>query len=125
MTVFGKYVTVCVWREEFNKVEFFHLFTWNIIVIFNYYITINLLCQHKYHNGMTDYEKFLKKLGNKIRYYRRDKDFSQAQVAEMLGKEETYLSEIERGKRNITLKTLYSIITVLKINPSKLFDFSD
>lgn len=74
---------------------------------------------------MTDYEKFLKKLGNKIRYYRRDKDLSQAQVAEMLGKEETYMSDIERGKRNITMKTLYSIIAVLKINPSKLFDFSD
>lgn len=52
---------------------------------------------------MTDYEKFLKKLGNKIRYYRRDKDFSQAQVAEMLGKEETYLSEIERGKKHFIL----------------------
>ena len=35
-----------------------------------------------------------------------------------------YLSDIERGKKNITIKTLYKISAILNINPVELFVYT-
>lgn len=71
------------------------------------------------------YEEFIKRLGLKIKYYRSLKSITQIRLAEKLGMDEYYISNIENGKVNLTMKTLYKIIDILQIDSSKLFDFSD
>lgn len=71
------------------------------------------------------YEEFLKRVGLKIKYYRMLKNITQNILAESLSVEESYMSDIENGKRNITMKTLYNIASALNIDCVKLFDFND
>ncbi len=70
-------------------------------------------------------EDFLKKFGLKFKMYRIKKGLTQAELEEMVNISEHRLSEIERGKCNITLKTVNKIATALEINAVKLFNFQD
>ena len=70
-------------------------------------------------------EEFLKKFGFKFKMYRIKKGLTQAELEEMVEISEHRLSEIERGKCNITLKTVNKISTALGINAVKLFNFQD
>ena len=70
-------------------------------------------------------EEFLKKFGFKFKMYRIKKGLTQAELEEMVNISEHRLSEIERGKCNITLKTVNKISTALGINAVKLFNFQD
>ncbi len=71
------------------------------------------------------FEEYLKRTGLRIKYYRMLRNLTQAAIAENLGVEESYVSQIENGKRNITMKTLYNIASALNVEPVKLFDFED
>lgn len=71
------------------------------------------------------FDEFLTELGCKIKYFRNRKKITQAQLSEIVGVEEYYISDIETGKRNITLKTLYNIASALDVKPVKLFSFDD
>ena len=44
-------------------------------------------------------------------------------MSEKIDMDVRYLSDIERGNKNITLKTLYKIADVLNIRPMDLFVF--
>ena len=44
-------------------------------------------------------------------------------LAEKLGVDSHYISDIECGTRNITFKTLYKIMTAIEVEPNKLFTF--
>lgn len=70
-------------------------------------------------------EDFLKKFGLKMKMYRLKKGITQAELEEMVEISEHRLSEIERGKCNITLKTVNKISSALEINAVKLFNFHD
>lgn len=50
---------------------------------------------------------------------------SQEKLAEMADMEIPYLSNIETGKANITLKTLYKIATALDVDLYKFFMIDD
>lgn len=56
-----------------------------------------------------------------IRKLRKQQGLTQEKLAEMSGIDQDYISEIERGKKNPSIKTLDSIITALKIKPHVLF----
>lgn len=71
------------------------------------------------------FEEFLKKLGLRIKFLRMSKGINQANLAAMMSTFENNLSNIETGKKNITIKTIYKIAQALDIEPSKLFDFKD
>lgn len=71
------------------------------------------------------FEEYLKRTGLRIKYYRMLRNLTQSVIAENLGVEESYVSQIENGKRNITMKTLYNIASALNVEPVKLFDFED
>lgn len=70
------------------------------------------------------YEELCLNIGLKIKFFRQQKHITQAVLAEMLDMDVRYLSDIERGKKNITLKTLYKISVVLNINPVDFFVYT-
>ena len=70
------------------------------------------------------YEELCLNLGLKIKFFRQQKHITQAIFAEKLDMDVRYLSDIERGKKNITIKTLYKISSVLDINPVELFVYT-
>jgi len=69
------------------------------------------------------YESFNNKFGTRLKYYRLLNGMTQEDLSEKLNVAAHYVSDIERGKRNITLKTLYKIAETLNVEPYKLFYF--
>ena len=70
-----------------------------------------------------DYEEFLKNFGIRVKYLRLMKNMTQERLAEQLKVDTHYLSDIERGRRNISFKTMYKIFSALNIEPKVLFNF--
>ncbi len=64
-----------------------------------------------------------KQLADKIRWYRRDRDFTQEELAEKLGVNLTYISSVERYKRGVSLPILYKLSRIFNIKVKDLFDF--
>lgn len=52
---------------------------------------------------------------NNIKYYRKQKNFTQEKLSEISGISKDYLSEIERGKKSPSLKRLIIIANSLDI----------
>lgn len=73
------------------------------------------------------YEEFCANIGLRIKYYRQRLRLTQAMLSEQISMDIRYISDIERGKKNITLKTLFKISKALKITPQDLvkFDVND
>lgn len=63
----------------------------------------------------------LKDFGIRLKNLREEKKLSQEKLAEFSGLDRTYISSVERGKRNISLKGLYSICQALELTLSDLF----
>lgn len=53
--------------------------------------------------------------GKRVREARRSKGISQERLAEMAGIDRSYMGNIERGEKNITLKKAYEICDALNI----------
>ncbi len=68
-------------------------------------------------------EQMLKNLGLKLKYERLKKGFTQEKLAEKVEVHEKYISLLETGKQNVTLKTLNRIANVLEIEIYKLLIF--
>ncbi|MCU5149211.1 MULTISPECIES: helix-turn-helix domain-containing protein [Bacillus] len=58
-----------------------------------------------------------------IKYYRNKKEISQEKLAEITGLHRTYISEVERGNRNVSLINISKIAAALDINVSDLFTY--
>lgn len=56
-----------------------------------------------------------------LKYYRKKENVSQEKLAELTGLHQTYISDIERGIRNPSLKTIEKISIGLHIEAYKLF----
>ena len=67
------------------------------------------------------YEELCLNIGLKIKFFRQQRHMTQAIFAEKLNMDVRYLSDIERGKKNMTLKTIYKISSILNINPIELY----
>lgn len=63
----------------------------------------------------------LKRLGKRIRYIRESQGISQEKFAYKLDIDRTYISGIERGIRNPTVKILQIIASGLGVTLSELF----
>lgn len=57
-----------------------------------------------------------------IRQLRTELGFSQEYLADLCDLDRTYISSVERGKRNLTLATLEKIIPHLSISTSAFLD---
>ena len=73
------------------------------------------------------YEDFLKQTGQKIKKLRIDKGLNQLQLAIRMedGSGPNSISDIECGRRNPTLKTLFRVAEALGVEVKELFDFND
>jgi transcriptional regulator with XRE-family HTH domain len=63
------------------------------------------------------------KLGKKIRELRHDAELSQERLGEMTGLDRTYISGIERGVRNPSIRNIEKLAKALKVRVSELVDF--
>lgn len=70
-----------------------------------------------------DYKDFNMNFGIKLKYYRLLKKLTQEQLAEKIEVDSHYISDVERGTRNITLKTLFKLSFALDVEAYKLFYF--
>lgn len=68
------------------------------------------------------YEKY-RQLGLNIAYYRKQRGFSQLQLAEMVDISRTHMSRIEIADCAVSLDVVFTICDALAITPSELFDF--
>jgi len=67
--------------------------------------------------------KVLVSLGKKVRSLRRSQELSQEELAENADLDRTYISGIERGKRNVSIINLAKIATALGVTVSELVRF--
>jgi transcriptional regulator with XRE-family HTH domain len=68
-------------------------------------------------------KKELKLLGERIRGLRKAKGLTQEKLAELADLHPTSVSEIETGKANYTISTIFSISEALGVRPAELLDF--
>ena len=59
-------------------------------------------------------------IGQLIRSSRTSRKVSQESLALLCGIDRSYLGRIERGEVNITIKKLYDIAKVLRVDPKEL-----
>jgi transcriptional regulator with XRE-family HTH domain len=59
-------------------------------------------------------------VGRNLRAYREAKGLSQEAFADVLGVHRTYMGGVERGERNLTLKSVEKIAARLDVEPLEL-----
>lgn len=63
------------------------------------------------------------KFGKNVKKYRLNAKISQEKLAELCNFHRTYISDIERGKRSISLNNIEKISNALNIDIEDLFKF--
>ena len=64
-------------------------------------------------------------LARNVRAVRTDLGMTQEMLAESSGLHQTYLSDVERGKRNVTLDVVTRLAEALKVSPLELLASGD
>ena len=59
--------------------------------------------------------------GKAVRAIRQDKKISQEELGDLCGLHRTYISDIELGKRNVSLENVDKIAHALQVKKSELF----
>ena len=59
--------------------------------------------------------------GKAVRAIRQDKKISQEELGDLCGLHRTYISDIELGKRNVSLENIDKIAHELQVKKSELF----
>lgn len=81
------------------------------------------LTQVPYFNAGGDMPNIHETLGKRIQAFRKKQGLTQLQLAEMANLSLKHLGEIERGRGNPTLESLYNLSNSLNIPLKILFDF--
>ena len=66
-------------------------------------------------------EEILVAYGKAVRAIRQDKKISQEELGDLCGLHRTYISDIELGKRNVSLENIDKIAHALQVKKSELF----
>lgn len=61
--------------------------------------------------------------GKKVRAIRNSKKVSQEKLAELADLDRTYVSDIENGKRNVSIETIYKISNALETRLIEFLNF--
>lgn len=69
-------------------------------------------------------EKILILFGAHVRHIRQKKDISQEHLAHLSELDRTYISGIERGRRNISLINIMRLASALNVPPAELLSFN-
>lgn len=64
-------------------------------------------------------------VGARIKTLRTQMGLSQVELAERAKSQDTYIGEIERGNRNISLKMLAKIAAALEVSVDEIFEFGE
>ena len=64
-------------------------------------------------------------VGSNVRRLRLAKELTQERFAEISGLSQQYISDLERGRRNPTVVTLYEISVALGVSPVDLLRHND
>lgn len=64
---------------------------------------------------------FHARFGKAVKKIREEKGLTQAQLSERMDVPSTFLSDIERGVRNVSLSTLIALSEALNVKLSKIF----
>lgn len=64
-------------------------------------------------------------VGRNIRRLRRERGLSQEDLADEIGVHRTYMGGVERGERNLTLRSLERLAERLGVSPLSLLEDSD
>ena len=67
--------------------------------------------------------KYYKKLGLNIAYYRKDKRYTQEQLAESINVDRTTISKIELAISSASLDVIFSLADALDVPVYKFFEF--
>jgi len=62
------------------------------------------------------------KIGERITQLRKAKKLSQQKFAYVADMERTYLTHIEKGRKNISVTTLQKVLTALEVSAKEFFD---
>jgi transcriptional regulator with XRE-family HTH domain len=65
-------------------------------------------------------ENITVRFGLRLRKLRKEKGWTQVQMADALGVDRSYISDMERGKKNVCLPTMEVIALGFEISLSKL-----
>ncbi len=65
-------------------------------------------------------DRLLLRLGHRIRTLRKRQGWTQVEMAERLGLDRSFLADVERGKRNISVRNLYIVARGFKKTLSQL-----
>lgn len=63
-----------------------------------------------------------RRVGLNVRKFRKQRGFSQEELAFECGLHRTYISGVERGVRNPTVLVLHEIAAALRVPPARLLD---
>jgi transcriptional regulator with XRE-family HTH domain len=66
-------------------------------------------------------EDLLIRLGHRIRTLRKKRGWTQVVMAERVGIDRSFLADVERGKRNVSILNLEVMAEGLKVSLSQLF----
>lgn len=67
-------------------------------------------------------EPIAQEIGSRIRRYRLNQDLTQEALAEKAELHHTYIGQVERGEKNLTISSLGKILTALGVSFSELFE---
>ena len=67
------------------------------------------------------HDDIILKYGQAVRALRQSKNISQEQLADLCGLHRTYISDVELGKRNVSLENIDKIASALNMNVSDIF----
>jgi transcriptional regulator with XRE-family HTH domain len=59
-------------------------------------------------------------VGRHVRRFRQERGLTQEQFAELSGFSQQYISDLERGRRNPTIVSLYELAQALSVTPVDL-----
>ena len=62
-------------------------------------------------------------VGERIRNYRKERGLSQEELAHRASLHPTYIGQVERGEKNVTLESLEKITTALGVTLEELFRY--
>jgi len=64
-------------------------------------------------------------LGQRVRQLRHERRLSQEDLAGLASFHRNFIVLIEKGERNVTLRTLFALADALEVHPSQLFEGCD
>jgi len=68
-----------------------------------------------------DFSRALRLLGDRIRVARKAKGLSQEELALEAGIDRSFMGQVERGQRNVSVLTLYKLAAVIGVDVGSFF----